>query len=280
MKSILTILLLTAFNQPPTEKAEVFAKGSISTGLIEHSAPAYSPSMDLVVWGVVEGPGKPARIMEMKKENGTWTTPASVSFSSPDKDDFYPRFSPDGRTLYFTSRRPLPAGFPPLADMWIWSVQQTKNGWSEPAPLAQSICEGYEYSHSVSKKGTMVYSFRKENGKVFDLAMIANGKREVLPAPINTNGYEDGPYISPDESFLIFESDRPGGRGSNDLYICFRQKDGQFGTPINMGDRINTQHSERFAGLSPDGKILFFGSDRSGPDVYWISAGVIEELRK
>jgi Tol biopolymer transport system component len=279
MNAILIILLLNIFIDPPTEKAEIFAKGTISTDLIEHSAPAYSPEMDIVVWGVVEGPGKPARILEMKQQNGAWTTATPVSFSSPDKDDFYPRFSPDGKTLYFSSRRSLPQGFP-QADMWIWSVQRTKNGWGEPAPLSQSICEGYEYSHSISKKGTMVYSFRKENGKVFDIAMIVNGKRQVLPAPINTDKTEDGPYISPDEDFLIFESSRPGGKGSNDLYICFKQKDGSFGTPINMGDKINTEHSERFAGLSPDGKILYFGSDRNGPDLYWISAGVIDELKK
>jgi Tol biopolymer transport system component len=153
-------------------------------------------------------------------------------------------------------------------------------GWLERANLSRSVCEGYEYSHSVSSKGTLFYSFRKDNGKVFDIAMIKDGKRQVLPSPINSDKTEDGPYISPDESFLIFESSRDGGKGGNDLYICFKQDDGSFGAPINMGDKVNTEHSERFAGLSPDGKILFFGSDRNGPDLYWISSKIIDELRK
>ncbi|MEJ0029656.1 MAG: hypothetical protein WDO15_04500 [Bacteroidota bacterium] len=275
MKAIILFFLLI---EPPL-KAEVYLPGVMSTQLIEHSAPTYSPAMDIVLWGVVEGPGKPSRIMEMKQLNGKWTTATPVTFSSPDKDDFYPRFSPDGNTMYFSSRRPLPNGFPTLNDIWIWSVQRTKDGWTEPLPLPQSICEGYEYSHSISKKGTMVYSFRKDNGKIFDIAMIKEGKRIVFPAPINSDKTEDGPFIAPDESFLIFESSREGGKGSNDLYICFKQKDGSFGAPINMGDKVNTEHSERFAGLSPDGKILFFGSDRNGPDLYWITADVINELR-
>ena len=47
-----------------------------------------------------------------------------------------------------------------------------------------------------------------------------------------------------------------------------------------MGPKINTEKSERFAGLSPDMKYLFFGSDRNGnSDIFWIDAKVIDELR-
>ncbi|HTE28436.1 TPR end-of-group domain-containing protein [Flavitalea sp.] len=99
--------------------------------------------------------------------------------------------------------------------------------------------------------------------------------------------YEDGPYIAPDESFLIFESQRPGGiEGSLDLYISFKNKIGSWGIPVNMGPKINSGSSERFARLSPDGKYLFFGSSRNmsdtnwGFDIFWIDAKVIDELKK
>ena len=53
----------------------------------------------------------------------------------------------------------------------------------------------------------------------------------------------------------------------------------------NMGSKINTSSFERFARVSPDGKYLFFGSNRNqtekqpGFDIFWIDAGLIEELK-
>ena len=108
----------------------------------------------------------------------------------------------------------------------------------------------------------------------------------LLPYSINSVDYEDGPYIAPDESFLIFESQRPEGiDGSLGLYISFRHEDGHWGMPVNMGPKINSGKGERFARLSPDGKYLFFGSarnmsaDNRGADIYWIDAKMIDELR-
>ncbi|MBK9491701.1 MAG: PD40 domain-containing protein [Haliscomenobacter sp.] len=110
---------------------------------------------------------------------------------------------------------------------------------------------------------------------------------QVLPFSINSVDYEEGPYIAPDESFLIFESIRPEGiEGSLDLYISFKNKAGQWSLPLNMGPKINSGSSERFASLSPDGKYLFFGSsrnqapDRPGFDIFWIDASVIDELKQ
>ena len=107
----------------------------------------------------------------------------------------------------------------------------------------------------------------------------------LLPAGINSDGYEDGPCIAPDESYLIFESGRDGADGSLDLFIVFKDADGQWGTPVNMGPEINTAGYERFPRLSPDGKYFFFASDRNkgadrvGYDMFWIDAKVIEALR-
>ena len=47
-----------------------------------------------------------------------------------------------------------------------------------------------------------------------------------------------------------------------------------------MGPSVNTWAQERFPGLSPDGKYLFFTrwTAECDHDVYWVSAAVIEEL--
>jgi Tol biopolymer transport system component len=112
---------------------------------------------------------------------------------------------------------------------------------------------------------------------------FVNGKY-TLPEnleEINTEHYEDGPFIAPDESYLIFESERPGGiGGSIDLYISFRKDDGSWSVPVNMGETINSDKTDRWARVTPDGKYLFFGSNRNGNmDIYWIDAKIISNLK-
>jgi len=276
--------------KPPGMTATIFAKGIVSTDSIEHSSPAFSPDGRLVLWTRIYS-GKPAFIVEMKQKGGAWTNPTVPSFANSPFDNFYPSFSVDGKKLYFSSRRPLPPGYSTNQDMWIWEVERSNNGWGTPRPLDSTIMKGFEYSHSVSRKGTIFFSSRRPGAKDFDIffARHKNNKflqPEILNNGINTAGYEDGPYISPDESYLIFESQRPESiAGSIDLYISFKQMDGTWTQPKNMGPQINTKYSERFAKVSPDGKYLFFGSNRRQLtdnlyfDIFWIDARIIEQLK-
>lgn len=118
------------------------------------------------------------------------------------------------------------------------------------------------------------------NWNIFSAELTA--KRNPLPYAFNSAGYDDGPFIAADETYLIFESDRPTAvKGNLDLYISFRKKDKTWTAPMNMGPAINTPHSERFASVSPDGKYLFFGRNTgNGFDIWWIDAAVIDELKK
>lgn len=270
----------------PSEEVTVFAKGIISTEGYEHSAPALSPDGKTVVWGIVER-DKPSVLLEMRKVDGKWTRPQPVSFSAQTSDDMYPAFSADGRQLIFGSRRPLPDGSA-VNDIRLWVVNATASGWGVPAPLDSTLSKGFEYAHSVSEHGTIFFSARKvEDGKpkwnIYFSSRLNGVYREPkkLGPAINDGSYVDGPYISPDERFLIFESDRNGGMGSNDLYICFKKSDGSWGDPKNMGPKVNSAFSERFAGLSPDGKCFFFSSNRNGalPDIFWINADFIKALQ-
>src|SRR6185295_7407086 len=58
----------------PGLKAELFAPGIISTKNYEHSAPAFSPDGTVVLWTVVSKSYR-ASMMEMKYENGKWSSP-------------------------------------------------------------------------------------------------------------------------------------------------------------------------------------------------------------
>jgi Tol biopolymer transport system component len=276
--------------KPPGVTAELFAPGVISTKLYEHSAPAFSPDGNLVLWTIVDKRYR-ASLYEMRFEGGKWSTPYRPSFADTTVDDFYPSFSDDGVKLYFSSRRKMPEGYAATRDMRIWQVERNENGWTAAVPFDTTISQGMEYAHSISKSGTLYFSNRQRRGTGMNVhkAVVSNGKYVpsiILPYNINSVGYEDGPYIAPDESFLIFESVRPECTSDNvDLFITFRTNEGGWGLPINMGPDVNSESAERFARMSPDGKYLFFGSNRNmsednwGFDIYWIDAGFINELR-
>jgi hypothetical protein len=87
-------------------------------------------------------------------------------------------------------------------------------------------------------------------------------------------------FVSPDESYLIFSGLHKDGFGSLDIYICFKTKGDKWGTPINMGDQINTDKMERFPTVSPDGKYLFFMRHTPGQDFFWVSTDIIKTLQK
>lgn len=274
--------------KPPGNVAELFAPGIVSTSSYEHSSPAFSPDGTVVLWTVVDSEYR-GSLLEMKYENGKWSKPARPSFADSTADDYYPSFSADGSKLFFSSRRKLPPGYPQGGDIRIWEVERNKNDWGKPVPFDTAISKGHEFAHSVSNKGVMYFSSAPAGGITFNImrsAMInrRNTEPTLLPYSVNSLDYEDGPFIAPDESFLIFESQRP--EGYLGLYISFRDKKGQWGIPVNMGPGINSGKGERFAKLSPDGKYLFFGSfrnsstDSRGADIYWIDAKIIDELKK
>ncbi len=272
--------------KPVGETPEVFAPGLISTDSIEHSAPAFAPDGNTVMWTSILR-GKPSFLMEMRKTNGQWSSPTPVAFDDPTTDDFYPSFSSDGKKLYFSSRRPLPWKTKGPRDIGIWVAERTSDGWVTPVPFDTTVSTGREYAHSTANNGSIYFSYRRPVSGDFDLFQSkreANGTYSTpqpLPYLINMKSYDDGPFVSPADDYLIFESDRAGGFGSNDLYICFKNKAGDWVQPINMGPRVNTAVSERFAKVSPDGRFLFFGRGfGTKSDIYWVDASFINELRK
>ena len=95
--------------------------------------------------------------------------------------------------------------------------------------------------------------------------------------------YQGGsPFIAPDGSYIIFNSmDLPGSFGSMDLYIGYKNPDGTWTKPVNMGPSVNSSFDEILPMVSRDGKYLFMRTKRNGiSGVYWMDAKIIEELKQ
>ncbi|SNR63030.1 hypothetical protein SAMN04488009_2842 [Maribacter sedimenticola] len=179
-----------------------------------------------------------------------------------------------------------------LYSRWNY-IERTGNGWSKIKSLGPMF-EREDWGimvMSVSSKGTFVFDDYKSND-VIRMSRIIDGKREepkLLGKHINTGKWTCHPFIAPDESFLIWGSEREDGYGKSDNYISFRQLDDSWGPAINMGDKINSELEENGAFLTLDGKYLLFsrheekvrenGSTYWESNKYWVDAKIIETLR-
>lgn len=77
----------------------------------------------------------------------------------------------------------------------------------------------------------------------------------------NSGGWESQAAISCDGQTLYFASNRPGGVGGTDLYVCERQPDGSWGEAVNLGAGINSKLDEEAPFITNDGQTLYFSSN-------------------
>jgi outer membrane protein OmpA-like peptidoglycan-associated protein len=79
--------------------------------------------------------------------------------------------------------------------------------------------------------------------------------------PFNNDDYQSGlPSLNKEGSKLYFVSDRPESIGKTDIYVVDIHGDGTYGTPVNLGPKINTEEREMFPFISDD-NILYFSSN-------------------
>jgi Tol biopolymer transport system component len=258
--------------KPPGTTPEIFAPGVVSTDATEHGAPVFSPDGNEVYWFSFPGPATKM----MHRESGQWTPPEKVGLGGN------PTMSPDGKMILFYRRENGRDG--------IGFCERTDSGWSEKKwfdSLINKANTGWEIW--LTKSGTVYFSSSMPGGSGGDdicRARLIDGKYRAIEnlgssanSPSEDWGHNGG-FVAPDETYLIFSSDRPGGFGGNDLYVSFRKKDGTWSEAANLGKQINTDALEVWPYVSPDGKYLFYISHRNNTsDIFWVFAKIIDELR-
>jgi dipeptidyl aminopeptidase/acylaminoacyl peptidase len=72
----------------------------------------------------------------------------------------------------------------------------------------------------------------------------------------------------------------PAKENGADLFVSCRRPAGSWSTAVNLGRDVNSGGHDLCPIVSPDGKYLFFLSNREGESaVYWVDIGVVERLR-
>lgn len=300
---------------PPDSIPKLFAPGIVSTNLHEHSSLSVSPDGSELMWTVSFMDNYafryPDKLISIKQVDGKWKNPDFSKYFG-DLENFYnASWSPDGKRIYFSSHSGLNDVDTTYGSGDIWYIEKSNADWSKPVHLDSVInsknVEGTPYVTKDYSLYFMGYLEGVRNNYGILRSKFVDGKyqkTEVLPEVINSKELDWTPFISPDESYIIFSSFREGGFGRGDLYISFRNKNDEWSKAINLGDKINTESNERFPSVSPDGEYLFFLTDKVDSsltnnknlsysdalkkyhkpgngwcDIYWVKADFIEKLK-
>jgi outer membrane protein OmpA-like peptidoglycan-associated protein/tetratricopeptide (TPR) repeat protein len=97
--------------------------------------------------------------------------------------------------------------------------------------------------------------------KIYSAKFDGKDWTAVTELPFNSDQYSVAhPALSPDDKTLYFVSDMPGTLGGADIFKVAVNADGTFGTPMNLGNTINTPGRESFPFVS-DNNELYFATD-------------------
>jgi len=137
-----------------------------------------------------------------------------------------------------------------------------------------------EFHPTVTRDGTLYFlyfDFPRQTGDIY-AARLVNGKYTepvIVGPPISTEYNEVRPTVDPDGKYLLFESDQPGGYGGTDIYITYKNDDGTWSSPRNLGPTVNTPDTDDVPNISPDGRYWFF---LKKGDIYWREAPALPDL--
>ena len=101
--------------------------------------------------------------------------------------------------------------------------------------------------------------------KIYKASLVNDKWSNVTELPFDSDNYSTAhPALSADGKTLYFASDMPGTLGQSDLFKVTISEDGSFGTPLNLGNTINTEGRETFPFVSDENEIYFASDGHPG----------------
>lgn len=184
-----------------------------------------------------------------------------------------PILHPSGDQLYFT-RTSHPGNIGGRSDKGdVWMSERSDAGdWSAPVNLGTPLnSDGLNALIGFANSGNEMYmsvDYRDNDGIVRKGVAVSrkNGQTWTAPSLVsiqyfsNKSDHQSG-WITADGSILLLSIEAPGGYGTEDLYVCFRQQGDTWSSPRNLGFAINTAYQETTPFLAEDKKTLVFSTN-------------------
>ena len=205
-------------------------------------------------------------------------------------DDFNPQVSKDGNTIVFSSNKTRSGkqneeifdvnSGNHFTDLYIIYKDLKNESWMESKLLKFSKSKTNQITIGKSNDIEKVFFTNGEkNTKGGNTISYSRKKQNFSYAKefLELSGFNiSSLMITDDGQNLFFSSNKSGGYGGEDLWVCKRENN-SWSKPTNMGASINSQYDEICPFLHADGMTFFYSSNGEnsigGYDVFYNQKG-------
>ena len=176
--------------------------------------------------------------------------------------------------MFFVSNRVF-AGSCGGADIYFARLNPAK-GWTDPVNLGCQVnSAGDEAGPSYFEANGQGHLYFSSGPDVYASVELSDGVFDPSAAVAELNDPVAGdfrPNVSKNGMEIVFDSNRVGTAGGQDIYIATRSSTGDpWSTPVNAGPNLNTAAMETRASFSRDGSRMYFGrtpGPEGGSDIF------------
>jgi outer membrane protein OmpA-like peptidoglycan-associated protein len=202
--------------------------------------------------------------------------------------DYASILSSDELTMYFTSVRQGSTGgkIDPRSGYFFEDIYKATRATNEDTVwkvenLSAVNTDGHDGTAGLSVDGQRMFIHRgikkegiiytsKTDGETWSKPVLRDEGKLVM----TKKNHEKTVSYTFDTRTVYFVSDRPGGYGGYDIWICQKDSSGEWSEPKNAGPVINTTGNEMCASIMPDGNSMYFASDghptMGGFDIFFV----------
>ncbi|MEM9921063.1 MAG: OmpA family protein [Bacteroidota bacterium] len=183
---------------------------------------------------------------------------------------------PSGRTIFVVNRQPSEK------TLSLHMAQRIGRSWSRPKLMAVeglAAIDSVEFLQVNSNGNVLLLSMNAPGGfgqKDLYVSFRSTGsiwsKPQSLGPVVNTAANEISAFLSADDQTLYFSSDRSGGIGGQDIYMCKRIRDdwSNWSHAINLGTSYNSIQDDPIFSIPASGDYAYFEkiSPEGSSDLY------------
>lgn len=208
--------------------------------------------------------------------DGEWTSPEKLAFCKSEYNEATIAVSSDEKQIYVYED--ATGG----GDIYFSDFSNNKFTELNELEYTDVNTKYWETHCTMTPDGQTMYFVSQRPGgyggrDIYRIVRLPNGewsKAQNMGPTINTPYDEDSPYIDVNNKTLYFGSNGPKSMGGFDIFVSFKDEEGVWSDPVNMGTPVNSTGDDLFYTTTIDGLRGYLTSFRKGgygeKDIYEI----------